>query len=135
MSSTIDPAKAINFKAGMAWILDEFHPFDGQQLVHMSETMLKVLLTPQMAGTIRGRNEDVRLVPGVARLISANSNSPEAWCGTASAWSEPLRRKSICYTISAPLCSEQWRLHAAEQSNNDNAGFDAVLANNTQRLH
>ena len=134
MSSTIDPAKSVNFKPGMAWILDEFHPFDSQQLVHMSETMLKVLLTPQMGGTLRGRNDDVKLVPGVARLISANSASPQAWCGTASTWSEPIRRKSICYNIHRPLCSEAWRLQAAIDNTNDNVGFDEVFRRNTADL-
>ncbi len=116
------------------WVLDEFHPYDSQQLVHMSETMLKVLLTPQMAGTLRGRKDDVKLVAGVARLISANSSSPQAWCGTASEWSEPLRRKSILYNITSPLCSEAWRNDAELQNGNDNQGFDAVLSNNTARL-
>ena len=134
MSSAVDPAKSIQFKAGMAWVLDEFHPFDSNQLVHMSETMLKVLLTPQMAGTVRGRSDDVKLVPGVARLISANSNSPEAWCGNSCAWSAPLRRKSICFNISEPLVSDTWRDDVAVQVNGAITGFDAVLATNTTRL-
>ena len=134
MSSTIDPAKSVTFRPGMAWVLDEFHPYDAQQNVHMSETMMKVLLTPQMAGTIRGRNEDVKMISGVARLISANSGSPEAWCGTMSAWSEPLRRKSICYSIEQPLCSDAWRSQAADETATENAGFDDVLLRNTSAL-
>jgi hypothetical protein len=134
LSSTIDPAKSVSFKPGMVWILDEFSPSDSQQLVHMSETMLKVLLTPQMGGTLRGRNEDVKMVPGVARLISANSASPQAWCGTNSDWSEPLRRKSICYNIGQPLCSDAWRAQAASETANENAGFDEVLNRNTSDL-
>lgn len=134
ISSTIDPAKNVQFRPGMAWILDEFHPYDSQQNVHMSETMLKVLLTPQMSGTIRGRCEDVRLVAGVARLISANSNSPQAWCGDASVWSEPLRRKSIHFNITEPLCSDEWRVQASSESAAVNAGFDHVLLRNTEAL-
>ena len=134
MSSTIDPAKSVSFRPGMAWILDEFHPYDSQQLVHMSETMLKVLLTPQMGGTLRGRSDDVKMVPGVARLISANSASPQAWCGAASAWSEPIRRKSICYNIEQPLCSEAWRVQAADETATENAGFDNIFSRNTADL-
>ena len=134
MSSTIDPAKNISFKAGMAWVLDEFHPFDSEQLVHCSETMLKVLLTPQMAGTLRGRKDDVQLVPGVARLISANSNSPAEWCGANHVWSEPLRRKSICYSITEPLCSETWRMGAELNGSSTQVDFDTVLTNNTRTL-
>lgn len=135
LSSTIDPAKNVHFKPGMVWILDEFHPYDSHQLVHCSETMLKVLLSPQMNGTVRGRNDDVKLVSGVARIISANSNSPEAWCGTSSKWSEPLRRKSICFTITEPLCSESWRARSGVEAMRVDAGFDAILANNTRVIH
>ena len=80
-TNTIDAAKNIKFKQGMVWVLDEFSPGDQDQVVHCSENMLKILFSPSTGGTIRCRNSDVEICPGVARIITANARSPQDWCG------------------------------------------------------
>ena len=107
-TNTVDAAKNVKFKQGMVWVLDEFTPCDHDQVVHCSENMLKILFSPSTASTPRGRNNDMEICPGVARIITANADSPQAWCGDKIEWSEPLRRKSVTFSITQPLCKEGW---------------------------
>jgi hypothetical protein len=106
--NSLDAAKDVEFKPGMALVLDEFSPSDSESLVYISENMLKVLLCPSVIGTIRARNNEIKLCEGVARIITANAPSPAAWCGAKIKYSEPLRRKSIVFQITKPLCDPAW---------------------------
>jgi hypothetical protein len=116
LSNTVDVGKNIVWKPGMVWILDEFSPSDGAQLVHCSENMLKILFTCNLKGTIRGRNSDVVLSHSVARIITGNASSPTEWVGKTVSWSAPLRRKSVAFQIRAPLCSAAWRVQTPVSS-------------------
>ena len=106
--NSLDAAKDVEFKPGMALVLDEFSPSDSESLVYVSENILKVLLCPSVMGTIRARNNEIKLCEGVARIITANASSAAAWCGAKIKFSEPLRRKSIVFQITSPLCDPRW---------------------------
>ena len=106
--NSLDAAKDVEFKPGMALVLDEFCPSDSESLVYVSENILKVLLCPSVMGTIRARNNEIKLCEGVARIITANASSAAAWCGPKIKYSEPLRRKSIVFQITTPLCDPRW---------------------------
>jgi hypothetical protein len=108
LMNSLDAAKDVEFKPGMALVLDEFSPADSEPLVYISENMLKVLLCPSVIGTIRARNQEIKLCEGVARIITANAASPADWCGAKITYSEPLRRKSIVFQITKPLCDPRW---------------------------
>ena len=108
-SNTIDVAKDIVFKPSYCWVLDEMCPADHAQAIHMSENMMKVLLSPLQPGSIRARNQDLAMPVGLARIITANAENAEEWCGFRLKWTEPLQRKSIVFPISKQLCDEAWR--------------------------
>ena len=65
--------------------------------------MLKVLLSPRQAGTLRARNTDIKLPEGVVRIITSNAVDGQDWCGKKIPWSDPLKRKSIRFNITKPL--------------------------------
>ena len=65
--------------------------------------MLKVLLSPRQAGTLRARNKDIKLCEGVVRIITSNAVDGQDWCGKKIPWSDPLKRKSIRFNITKPL--------------------------------
>ena len=48
LSNNTDAAKLLDFTNVLAWILDEFEPHDASQQQFMSESILKVLLTPKL---------------------------------------------------------------------------------------
>ena len=108
-TNTIDVARELNFKRSYCWICDEMVPADGTQTIYASENMLKVFLTPMAPGSLRSRNADMVLPVGMPRIIPANAENAEEWCGFRCKWSAPLQRKSIVFSIDKPLCDEAWR--------------------------
>jgi len=108
-SNTIDIGNEVEFKPGMVWVIDEFMPADTESQVYITENMLKVLLSPRQSGSLRARNKDIKLPEGVARIITANAKNMEEWVGKKIPCSDPLKRKSIAFIITKPLCSDGWR--------------------------
>ena len=62
----------MQFKPGYCRVLDEFNPADGTQAIYMSENMMKVLLAPQIPGTVRCRNDDKILPMGMPCIFTGN---------------------------------------------------------------
>jgi len=106
--NSLDAARDVEFAPGMALVLDEFSPSDSESLVYISETMLKVLMCPSTPGTIRARNQEIKLCEGVARILTANASTASEWCGRSIKWSDPLARKTMVFQVTAPLCSRVW---------------------------
>jgi len=98
-------------------VIDEFNPADSTQAIYMSENLMKVLLSPQVPGSVRCRNDDKMLPIGLPRIFTGNAESVEEWCGYRCRWSEPLQRKAIVFNITQPLCKESWR--KPEDGNNE----------------
>ena len=103
LSNTIDVVKDFEFTQGTVWILDEFKPADTDSQVYVTENMLKVLLSPRQSGTLRARNNDIKLPEGVVRIITSNAVDGQDWCGKKILYSDPLKRKSIMFKITKPL--------------------------------
>ena len=129
-STDIDSARDIVFARGMVWVIDEFHPWDREQVQYMSEGMLKVLVVPTAQGCVRARNESVKLVPGVGRIFTGNSSSGQDWCGRRLKWSLPLQRKAIIFQITKPLISDagRQRLHTSQIEDSSNAAASEMMA-------
>jgi len=54
-SNTIDVAREIVFKSSYCWVIDEFCPGDHAQAIHMSENMMKILLSPKRSWQRAGK--------------------------------------------------------------------------------
>ena len=108
-SNTLDVAKEVKFKPGYVWVIDEVNPSDPTQAIHMSDNMMKVLLAPTAPGSIRCRNADLSLPPGVPRIFTGNAETVQEWCGHRVKWSEPIQRKSVVFMIKSPLVPDSWR--------------------------
>ena len=62
-SNTVDSLRKVQdrLQIGVPVIFDEFEPADEAQNVHMSPSILKLLVQPCCACTVRGRNDDVAM--------------------------------------------------------------------------
>ena len=80
-TNTVDVARDIVFQKRFVWVIDDMKAHDKEQVVHLSENGLKVLLSPGDCGTVRARNQDVQLPSGVPRIFTANAASPAEWVG------------------------------------------------------
>ena len=118
----------------MTLVLDEFCPADAESLVYISENMLKVLLCPSIMGTMRARNNEIKLCEGVARIITANASPPANWVGHKMTWTDPLRRKSVAFMINKPLCDPSWVAEMASGANNANPSAEGASRIMQERL-
>ena len=113
--ATPDLLKDVDWDKVLLVILDEFHPYDGNQLSHISETIMKQLLCPSDVCTFRGLYKQVVIPRHVPRLITGNIPEGELtkpftnWYGARVPYSAPLRRKAIHFHLEHPLCSSEWR--------------------------
>lgn len=127
----------VNFEADgiLVWLLDEFEPGDRDQQQHMSEAMLKILLTPALQGTMRCKGTETLAVPsGLPRIFTSNSPHGDAWCGNRFEWSNPMQRKHIWFKVCQPLLTPEARAEpdddgtADENSHRVGAAATALLA-------
>jgi hypothetical protein len=112
-TNTVDAARELSFRRGYIWVLDDISLTDREQVIHMSQDTMKVLLAPSSSGSIRCRNQDLCLPAGVPRIFTANACSAVSWAGQRVGWAEPLQRKAVVFVITRPLCHESWRLNAS----------------------
>lgn len=92
----------------MVLILDEFAVHDRNHIQYVSENILKVLFSPGASGSLRARGENIKLVAGVARIITTNATSIQDWLRDRALWSAPLKRKCIVVPITRPLVVPNW---------------------------
>jgi hypothetical protein len=128
LSGTIDAGNEIEFTQGMVWVLDEFKPADTESQVYVTENMLKVLLSPRQSGTIRARNKDIKICEGVVRIITSNAIDGQDWCGKKIPWSDPLKRKSIRFSITKPLIPSGYFKSKDVGSNPDVCAISDLMA-------
>ena len=119
LSADIDSVRTVRFSPGMTWVLDEFSPADRDQVQFMSSDMMKVLMSTTIQGTLRSRYENVSLPPGLARVITGNSASPEEWTGKRVPWAAPLQRKSLVFVITKPLLRAEARQQLADKASSE----------------
>ena len=98
---TLDGLQGVEFHLGDTILLDEFQPADSQSNCYMSPTMLKTFNDPSEVCTIRARNEDIRIPPGICRVTCGNGDSRKNYFGETD--SVPLQRKTITFFIKNPL--------------------------------
>jgi hypothetical protein len=127
-SQTLDSLRGIRFKKGMILVLDEFSPSDADQIQYLSEQGLKTLMDPRMPASLRARNNNVELPPGVPRLFTSNCETPAEWCGKRIPWSPPLQRKTVCFNITRPLCTPGWATETDIPSDDESAVFEGMSA-------
>ena len=116
-TTSIDAARGIEMKKGMCWVLDDISPSDRDQIIYCSENMLKCLFCAKSRAQVRGRQEDIKVPPGCARILTCNAEGPEEWLGSRAEWSEPLRRKAILFQLTNCLVSAGFR-RSVNASNN-----------------
>ena len=99
---------------GTVLIFDDFHLFDREQIIHISEHGMKQLFNPRAMATLRARNDDITIPLGIPRLFSANVVSGHAWCGGRLDWSLPLQRRVLFFNISKRIVATTWEPDEAE---------------------
>lgn len=107
-ANTLDDLRDIEFRRGMALVLDEVEISDLNAVQYVSEPMMKCILDPSASSCIRARNRNAQIPAGVARIFTANADSPQQWCGRRIAWTEPMQRKAFVAVITAPLVLANW---------------------------
>jgi hypothetical protein len=117
-ASTLDVLKDVKWQLGMIVILDELHPHDREQLVHVSETIMKQVICPSEIASFRGRNTDVKIPKNIPRILTGNvppevdgddTSAIQRWYGSQTVFSPPLARKAIYFVLVDPLCSARYR--------------------------
>lgn len=103
---------------GTVLIFDDFHLFDKEQIIHISEHGLKQLFNPRAVATMRARNDDITIPLGIPRLFTANVVSGHAWCGGRLDWSLPLQRRVLFFNISKRIVATTWEPDEAEIDDN-----------------
>ena len=121
LSNNLDAAKLVDFAVVLLWLLDEVEPHDAAQQQFMSESILKVLLTPKLQCSLRVKGSDVLVIPaGTGRIFTSNCPTGEDWVGSRFKWTSPMARKVIWFTITEPLLSlEARREEITEEANAD----------------
>ena len=95
----------------------------------MSQNMMRSLLTPMGPGNVHCRNQDPTLPCGMPRIITANADDVQSWCGHRLRWSEPCQRKSIVFNVTKPLCDDEWRKgQVGEGANYENENQGAQVS-------
>jgi len=125
VTNTAEAGKTVNFETDgiLVWLLDEFEPGDRDQQQHMSEAMLKILLTPALQGTMRCKGTETLAVPsGLSRIFTSNSPNGDAWCGNRFEWSGPMRRKHIWFQVHQPLLTPEARAEPVDDNAVDEPG-------------
>ena len=123
--NTLDVLKDVVFRQGMVLVLDEFTPSDQEQVIYMSETIMKVLQNPMQSGNVRARNADIKFCANLPRIFTGNADetdhmsSIQAWCGSRLQWSQPLQRKSLVFHIVDPLVSSRFRASVTAETSAD----------------
>ena len=81
-TNTVEALRSVQdrLQIGVPILFDEFEPSDAMQNIYMSPAMLKLVVQPCRASTVRGRTNDIGLHPGW-RGFSANADSIDAWVG------------------------------------------------------
>ena len=125
-TSTLEALKGLQMKRGWIVVLDEFHPFDREQVIHLSEHGLKVLMDRAAGGALRGRNSDIVFPPCVPLICTANVDSGEAWCGGRFLWSLPLQRKTVVFHVDRPLCVPNWASSSADTADDMPEVFEVM---------
>ena len=110
-STTLDSKKSVTFEKGMVLILYEFAVHDRTHIQYVSDNILKVLFSPGASGSIRARGDNIKMVAGVARIITTNATSIQDWCRDRVIWSGPLKRKCIVFPMFQPLVVPNWSDH------------------------
>jgi hypothetical protein len=117
-ASTLDVLKDVKWQLGMIVILDELHPYDREQLVHVSETIMKQVICPSEIASFRGRNTDVKIPKNIPRILTGNvppeiqgddTSAIQRWYGSQVTFTPPLARKAIYFVLVDPLCSASFR--------------------------
>jgi len=123
--NTLDVLRDVVFRPGMVLVLDEFTPSDREQVIYMSETIMKCLQNPKQGGNVRARNADIKLIANMPRILTGNADVKsdesivQAWCGDRPTWSEPLQRKSLVFHIVDPLVSSGFKASVIETASAD----------------
>ena len=107
--NTLDVIREVVFRPGMVLVIDGFTPSDQEQVIYMSETIMKCMCNPAQGGSVRARNGDIQLIAQMPRIFTGNADSIDDWCGSRFEWSLPLQRKSIVFQVVNRLVSNQFR--------------------------
>jgi hypothetical protein len=120
-SSTVESGKDVVWSSGCAWVLDEVRPSSKEQIPYCDEEILKIMMSPATAGSIRCHHRDLKLPAGVPRIYTSNASSGQEWCGQRLKWSLPLQRKSIVFRITKPVLK---RREAGVDADFDSSGYN-----------
>ena len=135
VTNTVEAAKHVNFAADkvMIWLLDEFEPGDSEQQQHLSNNMLKILLTQAPQGTLRCKGTETLAVPaGLPRLFTSNCATGEEWCRGRFEWEAPMRRKHIFCVVTEPLVNQIDG--AVQEADAADEASDVRVTSETQRI-
>ena len=120
-SSTVESGKDVVWSPGCAWVLDEVRPSSKEQIPYCDEEILKIMMSPATAGSIRCHHRDLKLPAGVPRIYTSNAACGQEWCGQRLKWSLPLQRKAIVFKITKPLLKPRV---AGDAGDIDSSGYN-----------
>jgi hypothetical protein len=104
ITGNCDAAKLVCFDDVAVWIIDEFDAWDSEQHQFMSESIMKLLLSPRLQCSLRVKGSEVLCVPaGLPRIFTSNNATPEEFVKKRMKWTAPMARKSIWFSIERPL--------------------------------
>ena len=127
LTNTLDSLRDYPITKGRVLVFDEFSPGDGEQIIHMSNKMLKSLMNPMATATVRCRHNDLVIPPSVPRLFSANAADPQSWLGYKYTWSQPLQRRTVAFKINDRMVEADWK---GVEDRDDDVDVAAMMAQN-----